>query len=362
MSFNPDPSKQAQEVTFSRKIQKTCHPSIYFNNKSVKQVPSQKHLGLILDNKLNFQEHLVNILNKVNETIGLLRKLQSILPHEPLITIYKSFVRPHLDYSNVIYYQHDNPQKLESIQHNAVLAVTGAIKGSSKEKLLSRIRFGILKKRRWFRKLFKNQSLKSPKYLFDKNPTTRTAYRTRNNVGNIPRVNVKHNFFKNSFLLSTVIKWNNLDKSIRSSESLALFKKSILQFIPPTPNRTFKCYNPIGIKLITRLRLGLCHLKDHKFKHNFLDCLNPICCCGKGIENTVHYLLHCPISSDERSIFFHNIRSIDENVLSGSDPRISETFLFGISSFNDTKNTSILNTVIDYILSTKRFDVPLTSF
>ena len=63
--FNPDPSKRAQEVIFSRKIQKTCHPSIYFNNKSVKQVPSQKHLGLILDNKLIFQEHLQNILTKV---------------------------------------------------------------------------------------------------------------------------------------------------------------------------------------------------------------------------------------------------------------------------------------------------------
>ena len=62
MSFNPDPSKQAQEVIFSGKIQKTCHPSIYFNNKSVKQVPSQKHLGLILDNKSNFQEHLKNMI------------------------------------------------------------------------------------------------------------------------------------------------------------------------------------------------------------------------------------------------------------------------------------------------------------
>ena len=58
MSFNPDHSKQAQEVIFSRKIQKTCHPSIYFNNKSVKQVLSQKHLGLILDNKLNFKDVL----------------------------------------------------------------------------------------------------------------------------------------------------------------------------------------------------------------------------------------------------------------------------------------------------------------
>ena len=71
MSFNPDPSKQAQEIIFSHKIQNTCHPSIYFNNKAVKQVLSQKHLGMIIDTKLNFQEHLKNILNKFNKTIGL---------------------------------------------------------------------------------------------------------------------------------------------------------------------------------------------------------------------------------------------------------------------------------------------------
>ena len=52
ISFNPGPRKQAKEVIFSRKIQKTSHPSIYFNNKSVKRIPSQKHLGLILDSKL----------------------------------------------------------------------------------------------------------------------------------------------------------------------------------------------------------------------------------------------------------------------------------------------------------------------
>ena len=70
MSINPNPSKQAQEVIFSRKIQKTCHPSIYFNNKSVKQVPSQKHLGLILDNKLNFQEHLKIYRIKLIKLLG----------------------------------------------------------------------------------------------------------------------------------------------------------------------------------------------------------------------------------------------------------------------------------------------------
>ena len=73
---------------------------------------------MILDNKLNFQEPLQNILNKVNKTVGLLRKLQYILPRKPLSRIYKSFVRPHLDYGNVIYNQHNNnsfQQKLEFI-------------------------------------------------------------------------------------------------------------------------------------------------------------------------------------------------------------------------------------------------------
>ena len=119
ISFDPDPSKQAQKAIFSRKVQKTYHPSIYFNDKSVKQVPYQKHLGMILDNKLNFQEHFKNILNKINKTIGLLRKLQNILPREPLLTIYKSFVRLHLGCGDVIYDQHHNNsfhQKLESIQ------------------------------------------------------------------------------------------------------------------------------------------------------------------------------------------------------------------------------------------------------
>ena len=355
MSFNLDPSKQAQEVIFSHKLQKTCHPSIYFNDKSIKQFSPQKHLGMILDTKLNIQEHPSNIWNKVNKTIGLLRKLQNILPRGPLLAIYKSFIRLHLDYADVICDQHYNNcfhQKLESIQYNAALAITDAIRGSSREKPCEELGLESLQQRRWFKRLFfcyffKITKVHFPKYLLDKIPTPRTAYRTRNNIDNILRLNVKHTFFKNSFFSSIVIEWNNFDKSIRSSKSFTLFKKSILQFIRPTLNRTFNCHYPTGIKLITRLRLALSYLQEHKFKHNFLDCLNPICCCNKDIETAVHYLLHCPIFSNERSIILNNIGSIDENILSVSDSRISETLLFGVFSFNDTKNTSILKTTLD---------------
>ena len=82
MSFNPDPSKEAQEIIFSRKLQKIIHPSIYFNNNPIDQTLSQKRLEMILNTKLNFQEHIKNIPTKVNKTIGLLPKLPKICPQE----------------------------------------------------------------------------------------------------------------------------------------------------------------------------------------------------------------------------------------------------------------------------------------
>ena len=69
MNFNPDPSKQAQEAIFSRKLQKTNHNQVYFNHNSIKQVPSQKHLGIYPDTKQNLQEHLNNALIKVKKLL-----------------------------------------------------------------------------------------------------------------------------------------------------------------------------------------------------------------------------------------------------------------------------------------------------
>ena len=69
----------------------------FLNNNSVSETNSQKQLDIILDNRLSFEEYLKMILIKVNKTIGLLRKLHSILPRSALLTIYKEFVWPLLD-------------------------------------------------------------------------------------------------------------------------------------------------------------------------------------------------------------------------------------------------------------------------
>ena len=199
MSFNPDPSKQAQEVICSRKIKKLPHPSLVFNNNNVLQTSSQKHLGVTLDVKLTFDEHLNNVLNKVNKTIGLLRKLQNLLSRSTLITIYKAFVRPHLDYGDILFDQTYNSsfhEKLESIQYNACLALTGAIRGSSKEQIDQELGFESLRIRQWYRKLclfYKVLNNEHHQYLFNLIPVRPTLYTTRNAL-NIPLLNTNHNF------------------------------------------------------------------------------------------------------------------------------------------------------------------------
>ena len=93
MIFNPDTSKQAQEVVFSRKTEKVNHMSLTFNVKPVAQTSHQKHLGLYIDEKLNFSHHIKEIISKVNKGIGLIRKLRSILPRNALFTIYNTFMK-----------------------------------------------------------------------------------------------------------------------------------------------------------------------------------------------------------------------------------------------------------------------------
>ena len=100
-----------------------------------------------------------------------------------------------------------------------------------------------------FYKVLQNEN---PKYLFSLIPTRRSLYSTRN-IHNIPLANAKHNFFKNYFFPSIIIKWNNLDPHLRKSEDFSVFKSNILKFIRPSQNSVYNCYNPRRVCLITSL-------------------------------------------------------------------------------------------------------------
>ena len=121
-----DPAKQPHKVIFSHKAKEICHPPLMFNNTSDSQSSSQKHLSVTLD-MLIFDEHVKMVSLKISKTLGLLWKLQKLLPRYALITIYKAFVRPYLDYGDIRYDQAYNMpfhHKVKSIQYIACLAIT----------------------------------------------------------------------------------------------------------------------------------------------------------------------------------------------------------------------------------------------
>ena len=221
MSFNLDPTKMAKEVLFSRKKSKVIHPNLTFIRKDFHNSFFLKHLGLVLDSKLNFDMHLKDKISIVNNGIALLTKLRYSIPRKPLLSIYKAFLRPHLDYCDVIYDKPRNEKNLESIQYNATLAITGAIKGTSKEKLYNELGLEYLRYRRWMRRLclfHKVFNLHSPKDLYDIIPRATRSYTTRNNK-NIPSFNCRTEYFINSIFPNVINEWNKLDKKITNITS-----------------------------------------------------------------------------------------------------------------------------------------------
>ncbi len=111
-SFNPDPIKQAVELIFSTKYARIDHPPLVFNNIPVINVDQHKHLGIILDTKLSFSANIMATISKARKGIGMLSFLSNYLSTNTLNNLYKLYVRPHLDYGDVIYHI---PQKYDNV-------------------------------------------------------------------------------------------------------------------------------------------------------------------------------------------------------------------------------------------------------
>ena len=80
MAFNPEQTKQVQEVAFSKKTQESFHPNLYFSKFVLEKKQIQKYLRLKLDKKLSLKGHLKDKFAKVNREIGILKKLSRFLP------------------------------------------------------------------------------------------------------------------------------------------------------------------------------------------------------------------------------------------------------------------------------------------
>ena len=183
MSFNPDPTKQAVQVVFTRKSKQIDHPKIYFNDIEVKTGNDHKHLGLILDSKLSFISHINEKISKAHKGLGIIKSLSRFLSVKTLDLIFKLYIRPHLDFCDIIFHipSITNPfdssinlnylmNTLERIQYHAALAITGSWKVTNLNRIYDEFGWESLTDRRWCRRLFhfyKIQNILTPPYLKD---------------------------------------------------------------------------------------------------------------------------------------------------------------------------------------------------
>ena len=202
----------------------------------------------------------------------------------------------------------------------------------------------------------------SPQYLRKYIPPLQTSRNPlRLNLNHFSSIPVKTDYFANSFFPYTVNQWNRLDPSIRNSSNISIFKNALLKFIRPIPSNVFNVNDAVGLKFLTRLRLNLSHLREHKFRHNFKDTINPICSCALlTTESTMHYLLHCPFYSNQRKTLLDRLKALDLSTSELSEDNLIKLLLYGNpKSYCLETNTNILTFTIDFLKTSERFDVAL---
>lgn len=184
-----------------------------------------------------------------------------------------------------------------------------------------------------------------PPYLSNLVPTSvgsETPYGLRNSE-NIRNVHCKSQLFSNSFLPSTINAWNNLAPDVRNSSTLSSFKHALNRDITKVPSYYYTGSREVSIQH-ARLRMHCSSLKEHLFSKNIIE--SPLCTCGE-IEDTKHFLLACPIYTNQRTTMLNNLSNIT--------PITENILLFGNESLDSDKNETIFKHVQGFITHTQRF-------
>ena len=241
---------------------------------------------------------------------------------------------------------------MEKFQYRACLAIPGGIQGTSRERLYDELALHSLVKRRWRNKLvffYKIVNRLQPDYLysyldipFSRKLFTKIIislyYKTTSNKNKIIQRNI-FPYCKNE--------WNKLRIGIRNVKSVNIFKKSIVS--GKKENSLLCIYDPIGVKLLTRLRLQL--------GHGFSDTINPMFPCGTEVETTEHFLLRCQFYSTQRLELFEYIEKVEPNFLSLSAKNQVLILLHGSrTNHSENLNQAILKNVISFLKASTRFD------
>ena len=174
-------------------------------------------------------------------------------------------------------------------------------------------------------------------------------------MDNVTKYHCKKEAFISSFFPWTITEWSSLDLQIRILFYTA-FREHFIDEFRQIPNSVFNIHNPVGIKLLTRLRLGLLsHLNEHRFNHKFQNFTSLKCVCSFENESTTHFFLHYHFYILIRASLFDKLEEIVNNIQKLSDQTVTKMLLYGSPNLKGNQNSQILECTIKYIMDSKRF-------
>ena len=251
---------------------------------------------------------------------------------------------------------HDHMEMIEKIQYQAALAVTGAWQGTSRVKLYEELGWESLSDRRISRRVLQIHKIidgKTPKYLHDCLPPN------RNVVLNLPHVfqefRTRTDRFAGSFFPNAITLWNNFISSFQNFPTFLELKNHLISLFRPKTNSIFGIHDPISLRHLFQLRVGLSKLRHHKKRHNFSDTPSDTCICNNGVEDTDHFFLHCPFYNTHRV----ELRAKVSSILSRNDIDLnisSKLHLYGHDSLSFQDNRDILLATLEFIVKSNRFE------
>ena len=347
VKFNPSKSEW---LLISRKRVKPNHPRLFMLNTEIPSVNNHKHLGMYLSNDGSWDMHTGKSFEKAWKRIGVMRFLKTRLDRLSLQIIYFSFIRPILEYGDVIW---DNlsqglKDQLDKVQNEAARIVTGCTKLVSIVDLYREAGWETLGQRRRKHKLiifYKMIYGLAPNYLNNLIPPTVGSSSTYNlrRPNNLRTIACRTSLYSNSFLPAVINDWNYLPDEIRNAESLSSFKYC-LNLDKPIPNKLFFFGDRKMQVIHTRLCNRCSSLNEHLYSKKLVH--SPLCRRG-SVESTQHYFLDC--------LFYRDLRLSLSQSLNGITTFTLNTILFGDENLSLFENQRIFNSVHTYIRNSRRF-------
>ena len=249
-------------------------------------------------------------------------------------------------------------EKVERIQYQAALAVTGAWQGSNRSKLYEELGWEPLSNRRWCKRILyihKIVSNETPLYLKDKLPLPRRPLYSQNNSNTFHEIRCKTFRYMYSFFPDAITSWNNVITHFNNIPSFGNLKEHIRSLIRPEKKNIFGIHDPSGVRYLFQLRVGLSPLRYHKNRHNFIDTPSNECPCNHGIEDTNHFLFLCSFYDIQRATLLNTVIEIIRKYNLNNLGNQSNLYLYGHRSINLDENRKILLATINYIKETRRF-------